>query len=43
LLAGNCQKLILYLEYPYRLVSGNPVAASTLQTISLTTIVGRHV
>jgi prepilin-type N-terminal cleavage/methylation domain-containing protein len=42
LLPGNCQKLVLYLEYPYRLVSGNPVAASTLQTISLSTIVGRH-
>ena len=42
LLAGNCQKLVLYLEYPYRLVSGNAVAASTLQTLTLSTIVGRH-
>jgi prepilin-type N-terminal cleavage/methylation domain-containing protein len=42
LLPANCQKLVLYLEYPYRLVSGSPVAASTLQTISLSTIVGRH-
>ena len=42
LLAGNCQKLVLYLEYPYRLVSGNPVAATTLQTLTLSTIVGRH-
>jgi prepilin-type N-terminal cleavage/methylation domain-containing protein len=42
LLPGNCQKLVLYLEYPYRLVSGNPVAASTLQTLTLSTIVGRH-
>jgi prepilin-type N-terminal cleavage/methylation domain-containing protein len=42
LLAGNCQKLVLYLEYPYRLVSGNPVAASPLQTLTLSTIVGRH-
>jgi prepilin-type N-terminal cleavage/methylation domain-containing protein len=42
LLGGNCQKLVLYLEYPYRLVSGNPVAASTLQTLTLSTIVGRH-
>lgn len=42
LLAGNCQKLVLYLEYPYRLVSGNPVAASALQTLTLSTIVGRH-
>lgn len=42
LLAGNCQKLVLYLEYPYRMVSGNPVAASNLQTVTLATIVGRH-
>lgn len=42
LLAGSCQKLVLYLEYPYRLVSGNPVAAATLQTLTLSTIVGRH-
>jgi prepilin-type N-terminal cleavage/methylation domain-containing protein len=42
LLPGSCQKLVLYLEYPYRLVSGNPVAASTLQTLTLSTIVGRH-
>jgi prepilin-type N-terminal cleavage/methylation domain-containing protein len=42
LLAGNCQKLVLYLEYPYRLVSGNAVAAATLQTLTLSTIVGRH-
>jgi len=41
-MAGSCQKLVLYLEYPYRLVSGNPVAASTLQTLTLSTIVGRH-
>jgi len=42
LLGGSCQKLVFYLEYPYRLVSGNPVAASPLQTITLSTIVGRH-
>jgi len=42
LLPGNCQKLVLYLEYPYRLVSGNAVAASPLQTLTLSTIVGRH-
>jgi prepilin-type N-terminal cleavage/methylation domain-containing protein len=41
-LAGSCQKLVLYLEYPYRLVSGAAVAESNLQTITLTTIVGRH-
>lgn len=42
LLAGNCYKLIFYLEYPYRIVSGNPVADSNLQTVTLSTIVGRH-
>ena len=42
LLPGSCQKLDLYVEYPYRLVSGNPVAASPLQTLTLSTIVGRH-
>lgn len=41
-LFGACRKLVLYLEYPYRLVSGNPVAASNLQTLTLSTIVGRH-
>ena len=41
-LAGTCQKLVLYLEYPYRMVSGNPVADSNLQTLTLSTIVGRH-
>ena len=42
LVAGTCQKLVLYMEYPFRIVSGNPVAASTLQTLTLSTIVGRH-
>lgn len=42
LIAGSCQKLVLYLEYPYRLLSGNPVASSNLQTLSVSTIVGRH-
>ena len=42
LLAGTCHKLTFYLEYPYRVVSGNPVAGSPLQTITLSTIVGRH-
>jgi prepilin-type N-terminal cleavage/methylation domain-containing protein len=40
--SGSCQKLNLYLEYPYRLVSGSPVAGATLQTVVLSTIVGRH-
>jgi prepilin-type N-terminal cleavage/methylation domain-containing protein len=42
ILGGSCQKLFLYLEYPYRLTGGAPVADSSLQTISLATIVGRH-
>jgi prepilin-type N-terminal cleavage/methylation domain-containing protein len=42
LLSGSCQRIDLYLEYPYRLVSGSPVAGSTLQTVILSTIVGRH-
>jgi prepilin-type N-terminal cleavage/methylation domain-containing protein len=41
-LAGSCRKLVFYLEYPYRVVSGSPVADSNLQTITLSTIVGRH-
>lgn len=41
-LTGLCQRLDLYLEYPYRLVSGNAVAGATLQTVTLSTIVGRH-
>jgi prepilin-type N-terminal cleavage/methylation domain-containing protein len=42
LLGGYCQKLVFYMEYPYRLVSGNAVADSHLQTLTLSTIVGRH-
>jgi hypothetical protein len=42
LLSGTCQRIDLYLEYPYRLVSGSPVAGSNLQTVILSTIVGRH-
>jgi prepilin-type N-terminal cleavage/methylation domain-containing protein len=42
LFAGTCHKLTFYLEYPYRIVSGNPVADSNLQTVTLSTIVGRH-
>lgn len=41
-ISGSCQKLTLYLEYPYRIVSGNPVADPNLRTLSLSTIVGRH-
>ena len=41
-LSGSCQRIDLFLEYPYRLVSGSPVAGSTLQTVILSTIVGRH-
>lgn len=40
--SGACQKLDLYLEYPYRLVSGSPTADANLQTVILSTIVGRH-
>jgi prepilin-type N-terminal cleavage/methylation domain-containing protein len=42
LLSAQCQKLVLYLEYPYRLVSSNPVPGSNLRTLTLATIVGRH-
>jgi prepilin-type N-terminal cleavage/methylation domain-containing protein len=42
LLTGVCQRLDLYLEYPYRLAAGAPVANSNLQTVTLSTIVGRH-
>jgi prepilin-type N-terminal cleavage/methylation domain-containing protein len=42
LLSGECQRLDLFLEYPYRLTSGAPVAASSLQTVTLSTIVGRR-
>ena len=40
--SGSCQRIDLFLEYPYRLVSSSPVAGSTLQTVILSTIVGRH-
>lgn len=42
LLAASCRKLVFYMEYPYRLVSGSAVAGTTLQTLTLSTIVGRH-
>lgn len=41
-LGGNCQRIDLYLEYPYRLVSGSPTAGAPLQTVVLSSIVGRH-
>jgi prepilin-type N-terminal cleavage/methylation domain-containing protein len=41
-LTGVCQRLDLFLEYPYRLTAGVPVANSNLQTVTLSTIVGRH-
>ena len=42
ILSGSCQRIDLFLEYPYRLVFGSAVAGSTLQTVILSTIVGRH-
>lgn len=42
LLGGSCQKIVLYLEYPFRLVAGVPTAGSSLQTVTLATIVGRR-
>ena len=41
-LAGACQKLTLYLEYPYRLNAGAAAADGPTQTVSLSTIVGRQ-
>jgi prepilin-type N-terminal cleavage/methylation domain-containing protein len=41
-LGGNCQRLDLFLEYPYRLTGGAPVASGTLQTVILSSIVGRQ-
>jgi prepilin-type N-terminal cleavage/methylation domain-containing protein len=40
--SSSCQKLTFYMEYPYHMVSGSPVAESNLRTITLSTIVGRH-
>lgn len=42
LLGGSCQKIDLFLEYPYRLTGGAPVANSNLQTVILSSIVGRQ-
>jgi len=40
--SAQCQRLDLYLEYPYRFVAGVPVADGTLKTVTLSTLVGRH-
>lgn len=40
--SAQCQRLDVYLEYPYRLTSGTPTAGSNLKTIVLSTFVGRH-
>jgi len=40
--AGTCHRLTFYLEYPFRIVSGDAAADANLQTITLSTIVGRH-
>jgi type II secretory pathway pseudopilin PulG len=42
LLPGSCQKLNLYIEYPYRLNSGGATADGNIQTVSLSTVVGRQ-
>jgi prepilin-type N-terminal cleavage/methylation domain-containing protein len=42
ILSGVCQRLDLFLEYPYRLTAGAAVANSNLQTVTLSSIVGRH-
>ncbi len=40
--SANCKMLTFYMEYPYHMVSNSPVAESNLRTITLSTIVGRH-
>jgi Tfp pilus assembly protein PilV len=39
---GSCRRISLFLEYPYRLVSGAPVAGSRIESVTLSTIVGRQ-
>ncbi|MES2474086.1 MAG: hypothetical protein V4601_14735 [Pseudomonadota bacterium] len=39
---GSCRRISLFVEYPYRLVSGAPVAGSRLESVTLSTIVGRR-
>jgi prepilin-type N-terminal cleavage/methylation domain-containing protein len=41
-LGTSCSKLVFYMEYPYRLAAGKIVPDPNLQTLSLSTIVGRH-
>jgi prepilin-type N-terminal cleavage/methylation domain-containing protein len=41
-LPGVCQKLNLYIEYPFRLNSGAATAEANLRTLSLSTLVGRQ-
>ncbi|MBA2587277.1 MAG: hypothetical protein H0U98_01500 [Alphaproteobacteria bacterium] len=38
---ARCQKMDLFLEYPFQLASGSAVADSSMQTISMSTIIGR--
>ena len=40
--SARCQKVDLYLEYPYFLNGGSPVAGSPLQSVTLSSIVGRQ-
>ena len=40
--SARCQKIDLYLEFPYRLNSGSPAAVTPLQSVSLSSIVGRR-
>lgn len=42
LLSAQCQRLDLYLEYPYRFVASMPTAGSHIKTVVLSTFVGRH-
>lgn len=39
---GSCRQISLFVEYPYRLVSGAPVAGSRIDSVTLSTIVGRR-
>jgi Tfp pilus assembly protein PilV len=39
---GSCRRISLFLEYPYRMVSGAPVAGSRIESVTLSTIVGRR-
>ena len=40
--SARCQRVDLYLEYPYQLSSGSPVAGSPLRSVTLSSIVGRQ-